>query len=141
MHLRDILSHKGRNIVSCTPADSLTRAVGCLVEHNIGSLVVLEGGRMVGILTERDILRACDAGGGCVSDQTVQQRMTPDPVTGSSDDEIADVMGIMTRHRIRHLPVVDRGELVGLVSIGDIVKAEHAEATQENHYLKCYIQG
>jgi CBS domain-containing protein len=140
MLLRDILSHKGRQVFVCSPADSLTSAVGCLVENNIGSLVVMDQGQMVGIITERDILRACKSGGGSIAGQTVRQRMTSDPVVGNLDDDNADVMGVMTRHRIRHLPVLDGGELVGLVSIGDIVKAQHADLSQEDHYLKCYIQ-
>jgi CBS domain-containing protein len=141
MQLRDILLHKGRRVFSCSPSDPLSQAVGTLVEHNIGSLVVLDDERMVGILTERDILRASAAGGGSVAMQTVEQRMTRDPVIGSLDDDIAHVMGLMTDHRIRHLPVVDGEELVGIISIGDIVKAQHAELCQENHYLKAYIQG
>jgi CBS domain-containing protein len=141
MQLRDILLHKGRRVFGCSPSDSLQQAVEYLIEHNIGSLVVLEHGRMVGIITERDILRACDAGGGAVTGQTVRQRMTAEPVVGTPEDDIAEVMGVMTRRRIRHLPVIDADELVGIVSIGDIVKAQHAELSQENHYLKCYIQG
>lgn len=141
MQLRDILLHKGARVFSCSPADSLSQAVGCLVEHNIGSLVVLDDDRMVGIVTERDMLRACDAGGGSVAGQTVRDRMTRDPVIGSLDDDIEHVMGLMTEQRIRHLPVVDGDELVGLVSIGDLVKAQHAAVSQENHYLKCYIHG
>jgi CBS domain-containing protein len=141
MQLRDILLHKGRRVFTCSPSDSLPQAVGCLVEHNIGSLVVIDDERMVGIITERDMLRACDSGGGSVAGQTVEDRMTKEPVIGSLDDDIEHVMGVMTEHRIRHLPVIDGEELVGLVSIGDVVKAHHAELSQENHYLKCYIHG
>jgi len=141
MLLRDILFHKGRQVFVCSPADPLDQAVGCLVENNIGSLVVMDGGQMVGIITERDILRACKVGRGSVAGQTVRERMTADPVVGNLDDDLAEVMGVMTRRRIRHLPVLEGNELVGLVSIGDVVKAQHAELSQENHYLKCYING
>lgn len=141
MQLRDILLHKGRRVFTCSPADTLSQAVGCLVEHNIGSLVVLEDDRMVGIITERDMLRACHSGDGTVADQLVSERMTTEPVVGCLDHDIEHVMGLMTDHRIRHLPVVDGDELVGMVSIGDIVKAQLAELSQENHYLKCYIHG
>jgi CBS domain-containing protein len=141
MQLRDILLHKGRRVFSCSPDDTLPHAVGCLVEHNIGSLVVLDGEQMIGIITERDILQACESGGGSLAGRTVRDHMTIEPVIASLDDDIAYVMGIMTEQRIRHLPVVDGDELVGLVSIGDLVKAHHAEVSQENHYLKCYIQG
>lgn len=141
MQLRDILLYKGRRVFTCSPSDSLSQAVGCLVEHNIGSLVVMEDDRMAGIITERDMLRACNSGGGSVADQKVRERMTTEPVVGSLDHDIEHVMGLMTDHRIRHLPVIDGDELVGMVSIGDVVKAQLAELSQENHYLKCYIQG
>lgn len=141
MQLRDILLHKGRRVFTCSPSDTLPQAVGCLVEHNIGSLVVLDDDRMVGIITERDMLRACHSGGGSIAEERVRDRMTKEPVVGSLDDDIEHVMGLMTDHRIRHLPVIDGEEIVGLVSIGDVVKAQYAELSQENHYLKCYIHG
>jgi CBS domain-containing protein len=140
MLLRHILFHKGNEVITCSPSETLAAAVSRLVEHNIGSLVVLEGRRMVGILTERDILRAIDGGRGSLGDQRVRDRMTPSPITGSPDDESECVMGLMTERRIRHLPVLDGHELVGMISIGDLVKAHYAELCQENHFLKSYIQ-
>ncbi len=140
MTLSDILQHKGGEVFSCSPDDSLTHAVATLVKHKIGSLVVYDQGRMVGILTERDILRACDAGAGSVGEQCVRDRMTPDPITGRLEEDLGEVMGVMTKHRIRHLPVLEGDGLAGLISIGDIVKAQHAALSQENHYLKSYIQ-
>jgi CBS domain-containing protein len=140
MLLREILFHKGHDVVTCAPEETLMQAVSRLVQHNIGSLVVIEQGRMVGIITERDLLRACDAESGCLTREQVRARMTANPVTGSPDDEIAAVMGLMTQRRIRHLPIMDGDELMGMISIGDLVKAHHAEVSRENHFLKTYIQ-
>lgn len=96
---------------------------------------------MVGIITERDILRACASTRRSLEDLRVRDRMSRCPVTATLDDEIADTMGAMTEHRIRHLPVIENGSLVGLISIGDVVKAQHNELCRENHYLKSYILG
>jgi CBS domain-containing protein len=140
MLVREILVHKGRKIHSCTPDHTLAEVVDLLVKHNCGSLLVCKHDEMVGIITERDILRAvaetrCELENMCVAD-----RMTPAPVTANSEDDIGDAMGLMTAQRIRHLPVMDGSDLVGIISIGDLVKAQHAELCRENEYLKTYIQ-
>jgi CBS domain-containing protein len=140
MLVRDILSDKGKLVHTCEPDDSLADVVDLLVGHNIGSLVVLHDGEMVGIITERDILRACAATRGPLEFLKVRERMTRCPVVASPHDEVADVMCLMTERRIRHVPVVERGQLVGLISIGDTVKAQHDELCRENYYLKSYIQ-
>jgi CBS domain-containing protein len=140
MHVRDILSDKGQVVHSCTPDDTLADVSQLMVGHNIGSLVVMQDEEMVGIITERDILRACAANRGPLEFLKVADRMTRCPVVASPNDEVADIMCIMTERRIRHVPVVERGRLVGLVSIGDTVKAQHDELCRENHYLKSYIQ-
>jgi len=140
MHVRDILSDKGQVVHSCTPDDTLADVSQLMVGHNIGSLIVMQDDDMVGIITERDILRACAANRGPLEFLKVADRMTRCPVVASPNDEVADIMCIMTERRIRHVPVVERGRLVGLVSIGDTVKAQHDELCRENHYLKSYIQ-
>ena len=96
---------------------------------------------MLGIITERDILRACAARRGSLESIEVAEVMTKDIVTASPNDSVEDIMGSMTDHRIRHLPVIENDELVGIVSIGDIVKAQHNALTMENHYLKSYLHG
>jgi CBS domain-containing protein len=141
MLVREILSDKGRNVYTCSPNDSLADVVDLLVGYNCGSLVVSERGEMIGIITERDILRACAMTRQSLEVLTVRDRMTRCPVTATLDDEIADTMGAMTEHRIRHLPVIEGGRLAGLISIGDVVKAQHNELCRENHYLKSYILG
>jgi CBS domain-containing protein len=113
------------------------------VRHNCGSLVVYDSQsksrRMVGIITERDILRACASHHAALNELRVSEAMTVNVVVGSPHDSIEDTMGIMTNRRIRHLPVVDDDELIGLISIGDIVKTQHDRLTMENHYLKNYL--
>ena len=140
MELREILGTKGRTVHTCSPNDSLIDVVDLLVGHNIGSLVVCQDGEMVGIITERDILRASASTRGPLESVRVHQRMTRCPIVASPHDDLTEVMGVMTEHRIRHLPVIERGELVGIISIGDLVKAQHDELSRENHYLKSYIQ-
>ncbi len=140
MFVRDILQTKSLTVHACDPNDTLADVVDLLVGHNIGSLVVLDEGEMVGIITERDILRASAVTRGPLEFVRVHERMTRCPVVASPDEDVGNTMGVMTERRIRHLPVVENGRLVGIISIGDIVKAQHAELSRENHYLKSYIQ-
>jgi CBS domain-containing protein len=140
MLVRDILSTKGTVVHTCDPDDTLADVADLMVGHNIGSLIVMHDDEMVGIITERDILRACSATRGPLEFLKVSERMTRCPVVASPGDEIADVMCLMTERRIRHVPVVEGGRLVGIISIGDTVKAQNDELCRENHYLKSYIQ-
>jgi CBS domain-containing protein len=145
MKLLDILRVKGTSVHCVSPQAKLCDVVHKLCEYNIGSLVVREDmggrpGRVVGIITERDILRACDCENSSWSEKAVGDVMSKDLVVGSPLDTIDDTMGLMTNHRIRHLPVMDGDELAGMISIGDVVKAHHHLAVVENHYLKSYIQ-
>jgi CBS domain-containing protein len=140
MLVRDVLSDKGQLVHTCTPEDSLADVADLLVGHNIGSLVVMQDDEMVGIVTERDILRASAATRGPLEFLKVSERMTRCPVVASMHDEVSDVMCLMTERRIRHVPVVEGGRLVGIISIGDTVKAQHDELCRENYYLKSYIQ-
>jgi CBS domain-containing protein len=140
MHVRDVLSGKSSLVHTCSPDDTLADVADLMVGHNVGSLIVMQDEEMVGIVTERDILRACAATRGPLEFLKVSERMTRCPVVASPNDEVADIMCIMTERRIRHVPVVERGQLVGIVSIGDTVKAQHDELCRENHYLKSYIQ-
>lgn len=146
MILREILHGKGHVVHSIGASATLAEVVQKLVRHNCGSLVVYDSetntsGRMVGIITERDILRACASHPTGFGSLRVSQVMSADVVVGSPCDSVEDTMGLMTQMRIRHLPVVEDNSLVGLVSIGDIVKTQHDRLTMENHYLKSYLQG
>src|SRR5205085_11157867 len=100
-----------------------------------------EGEQMVGIITERDILRACDADSGRLHETLVERCMSRRVLTGSPQDEVETTMGQMTENRIRHMPVLEDGRLVGIISIGGLVKAHHDSLCLENHYLKSYLQG
>jgi CBS domain-containing protein len=146
MTLQEILRTKGSEVQSIGPKATLQEVVQRLVKHNIGSLVICEGdecerAQLRGIITERDILRACAAYNERWTGVEVATVMTTDVLVGRPDDSVEDTMGTMTENRVRHLPVVCEGRLLGIVSIGDIVKAQHHELTMENHYLKNYIHG
>lgn len=141
MTIRDILALKGTYVYSTTPDESLQRVVELLVENNCGSLIVYDSrelNRMVGIITERDIMRACAAGRSLHSTK-VADVMTRNVVTGAAEDSVEDTMGLMTRRRVRHLPVLQGPHLAGVISIGDVVKAQHDSLSAENHHLKSYI--
>ncbi|MHB0955091.1 MAG: CBS domain-containing protein [Pirellulaceae bacterium] len=140
MKLSDILRTKGTAVFTIGPRATLADVVAEMVEHNCGSLVVCDSDELVGIITERDILRACASQNRPLVEMCVEERMTRNLVTGSATDKVSDVMGWMTEMRIRHLPVLEKGRLAGMVSIGDIVKAEHSLLSVENQYLKHYIQ-
>ena len=152
MKLKNILDRKGGSVVTIEQDVTVHEAIRRLNENRIGALVVTtEGGAIAGIITERDILREC--GERCVHlsegrptheagcPALVGEIMTKEVVTGSPDDELISVMAVMTRRRIRHLPVMDAGELVGIISIGDVVNAFVEAAEFENQQLKGYIHG
>jgi CBS domain-containing protein len=146
MTLQEILRVKGGAVHSITPSSTLGQVVQTLVQHNCGSLLVCttESGkkpRLVGIITERDILRACAERHASLDELRVSDYMTTDLITGVPADSVEHTMGVMTDQRIRHLPVLDGEELVGIISIGDLVKAQLHQAAVENHYLKSYIYG
>ncbi len=140
MKTYEILRAKGSNVRCIRPTATLEDVVGELVEHNIGALLVMDNDEMHGIITERDILRTCAEDVRPLAQISVSERMTRNLVTGSPDDEVTHVMGLLTNRRIRHLPVVEDNRVIGIISIGDIVKAQHATLSLENEYLKTYIQ-
>jgi CBS domain-containing protein len=140
MLLKDILATKGSSILSIEPGATMADAVEKMVAHRCGCLVVTEGDAMVGIISERDVLRAIAGVSKTLDKITVEERMTKDVITGSPDQNINDTMGLMTRNHVRHLPVHDNGKLAGLISIGDVVKAQHQKLEMENHLLMSYIQ-
>ena len=140
MILREILRIKGSKVHTIAPDATLAAVVSKLVENNVGSLVVCDGDEMVGIISERDILRACAANGGTLHEKRAREAMSSKVMTGSPEDSIEETMGLMTDKRIRHLPILENGKLAGMISIGDVVKAQHDSLAMENHHLKSYIQ-
>jgi CBS domain-containing protein len=139
MKVRDILQAKGTRVHTISSHATLADVVEQLVANNCGSLVVCDNNQMVGIITERDILRATLAGQPALAMVKVAERMTRRVVTGHPDDEVSSVMGLLTERRIRHLPITDDEGLLGIVSIGDVVKAQHDDLSLENHFLKNYL--
>ena len=140
MKIRDILRHKGHDVVTASTGDSVLQAVRVLVDHNIGGVVVVDGGEVIGILTERDILRLVARRPDELQALEVGQVMTRDVIKLVPDDDLAHVMEVMTENRIRHLPVIEEGRLAGIVTIGDVVNAFRRVAEDENVHLKQYIQ-
>jgi len=140
MKLRDILRVKGSDVFSTSPTTKLPAVIDKLVQCNCGSLVVKEDDRTIGIITERDILRACSERHNSLAEVQVREYMSAELLTGKPDDAVENVMGVMTKNRVRHMPVMEQGKLIGIISIGDVVKAQHDLLSVENHYLKNYIQ-
>ena len=140
MRLKEILVRKGHHVESIEEDRFVLDAVKTLVHHGIGSLLVTRNGSPTGIVTERDILRLT-ARTSRLDDHTVQAVMTSELVVASPDDELYAMMDVMTEKRIRHLPVVEGGRVVGIVSIGDLLKASRMLAEDENSQLRQYIHG
>src|SRR5215203_5507631 len=139
MFVSDILSQKGNSVFTVTPGTSVAQVSQQLSVRRIGSVLVLdEEGGVAGILSERDVVRALASHGAKALELEAKQVMTRDVVTCDPDDSIDHVMESMTQGRFRHLPVMRHGELLGLVSIGDVVKARLEEARHETEALKAY---
>jgi CBS domain-containing protein len=140
MTVRAILTLKGRDCVTIAPDASLAEAANLLSQHRIGAVVITgPDRRVVGILSERDIVHQFSALGAPALNQPVASAMTREVVTCTEDETIPSLMKRMTEHRFRHVPVVDRGRLAGIVSIGDVVKHRLAELEREHDALKEYI--
>lgn len=140
MRIREILRSKGDDVVTVGPDVAVPEAMKVLVRHNIGALVVWDDA-LRGIITERDLLRAGADDPRRLAETRVEDLMTREVVTGSPDAELREVMEIMTRRRIRHLPIAAEGELQGMISIGDVVNALLRDTEAENRHLHSYIAG
>ena len=150
MRISDILQEKGTNVVTIDSGNTIHDAITRLGEDRIGALIVTtEGEEVAGIITERDILRKCGEHCGCVNmpsvsgenvcSSLVQDAMTTDLVTGVPDDDPNYVLAVMTKNRIRHLPILDEGSLAGIISIGDLGNAHLEERVIKSGTLKDYI--
>jgi CBS domain-containing protein len=141
MNVKAILAAKGGDIVSIEPTATLSAAAKLLRARRIGALVILgAGGRLSGILSERDIVRTVAEHGEDALMLTVAQVMTRNVMTCSEHDTVADIMEQMTAGKFRHLPVLNEGRLVGLVSIGDVVKQHVEEIERESEAMRDYIR-
>jgi CBS domain-containing protein len=137
--LAEILEDKGGEVLKIDAAASVLEAVERMVERNVGSLLVTEGGEITGIVTERDYLRRVTLEGRDERETPVRDIMSSPLIVVTPETTIDECMALMTDRRIRHLPVVDNGDVVGLVSIGDVVKFQSRQQTFEIQYLTQYI--
>ena len=139
MQVENILQSKGRAVTTVTSGSTIAEAVDLLNGKKIGAVVVVDGKKVVGILSERDVVRHLGQDWTALASRPVSEVMTKNVVSVSRFATIADVMERMTEKRIRHMPIVENGELVGIVSIGDVVKRKIEETEQEAIALKEYI--
>ncbi|MGD8330776.1 MAG: CBS domain-containing protein [Acidobacteriota bacterium] len=139
--VHDVLDDKGRDVYTVPPGATVYEALELMAERNIGALVVLDNDRIVGIFSERDYARKLELAGKRGHDTPVREIMTDVVATVSSSHSMKDCMGLMTNERVRHLPVVEGGQLVGLVSIGDVVKSIMTTQEEMIRQLEAYITG
>ena len=136
-----VLKHKGHDVVTVAPQQTVAWVVKVLTQNRIGAVpVVNEEGQLVGIISERDIIRGMSEHADAVLKLPADQLMTRDVKTCSSEDQLVDLMEVMTLQRIRHLPVIQNGALHGIVSIGDVVKQRLDEVQSEAEELRRYIR-
>lgn len=139
MAVSHILKQKGRNVLTVTPKASVKEVADILAKNRIGAVVVEKDGGIAGIVSERDIVRSLAEHGAGVLAKSAADIMTSKVRTCSEGDSEAELMGLMTQHRIRHLPVAANGKLTGMVSIGDVVKFRIEAIEREAEDMKTYI--
>ena len=137
-----ILKHKGYQVTTVSPTMPIERVVGVLAEQRIGAVLIVDStAQLLGIVSERDVVRCLAANGARTLEMTAGQLMTRALQVATPDTTVAEAMARMTVGRFRHLPVMDRDTLVGLISIGDVVKARIMEQEDEVDSLKAYVAG
>jgi CBS domain-containing protein len=141
MQVRALLKQKGHEVASTRPEETVQQALDRMIEKRVGSLLVLEGDQVTGIVTERDVLRRGLGDVRKLRDQQVGEIMTREIVIATPEDSLQYLMGLMVHNRIRHVPVFEEGKLAGIVSIGDIIFALLEESEATNRYLHDYISG
>lgn len=140
MYVSDILKTKGDTIISLTADEPIHAALALMAANRIGAVLVIDAnGGIAGIVSERDLVRAMHKHGKDFFDKRVSELMTATVVTCSPKDPIPAIMGMMTSQRFRHVPVIDEGKVVGMISIGDVVKSRIEEAQFEVDALRRYI--
>jgi CBS domain-containing protein len=139
MRIADVLRGKGGAVVTINPDATVTELLDGLASHNIGAMVVVGPDGVKGIVSERDVVRQLHANGASVLSRPVSQIMTSVVSTCSKSDTVDSLTLLMTENRVRHVPVVEDGELIGIVSIGDVVKTRMQELESEHEQLQSYI--
>jgi CBS domain-containing protein len=142
MTVAEVLRQKGTEVTTIEPSRPVSDALTMLDSHNVGALVVSPDGRVVvGIVSERDVVRHLSRSGVAILDAAVSSIATTAGRTCTPNDSMDDIMAVMTDGRFRHVPVVVHGELAGLISIGDVVKRRLAELERANNQLESFIRG
>ncbi len=140
MTIARLIEGRSGDIVGCTAATLVRDAVALLAERRIGAMPVLEGGDVAGIFSERDVIYQLQSHGPAMLDRTVGEVMTAPAVSVAPDTDVLDALGLMTRRRVRHLPVLDRGSMIAFISIGDLVKYRIDRVEAEAEAMRTYIQ-
>ena len=140
MRVSDILKVKGNTLFTVTPDTLLSQAVNTMAEHDIGSLVVMEFGDLVGMLTFREIILTLKQNAGSVGAGTIRKVMDDHPITCTPETDVNEVRRIMLEHHVRYLPVMENRTLMGVISFYDVAKAVVEEQSFENRMLKAYIR-
>jgi len=139
MRIADVLRSKGGAVVTINPDATVAELLAGLAEHNIGAMVVAGPDGLKGIVSERDVVRQLHAHGASLLSQPVENIMTSMISTCSKSDTVDSLTLLMTEHRVRHVPVLEDGKLIGIVSIGDVVKTRMEELESEHEQLQSYI--
>jgi CBS domain-containing protein len=140
MSVRNILNEKGHQVFTMAPGATLQEAARELADRKIGAVILTDdNGRIAGILSERDIVRMIARNGAACLDQSISEVMTKKVVTCTEAATLDDLMELMTKGRFRHIPVEDHGRLVGVISIGDVVKRRIEDALEEAEQMRSYI--
>lgn len=139
--VKHLLESKGRDVVTASPTDTVLSALERMAEHGIGALVVMDGDTLAGLMSERDYARKVILKSRHSSDTPVAEIMSTPVITIGPEASVAECMELCTRKRMRHLPVIEDNRLVGLVSIGDLVKAVIDDQSEEIEHLQNYIAG
>lgn len=140
MKVSEILKVKGNILFTVTPESPMLDAVNAMAEKDIGSLVVMEGGNLIGMLSFREVMATLHANGGVISSEPVRQHMQKNPITITADTDINDVRRMMLEKHARYVPVLENKALVGVISFYDVAKAVLEAQSFENKMLKSYIQ-
>ena len=140
MNIARILERRDGPIHSCTAAQGVAEAAQLLADRRIGALPVMDGDEVIGIFSERDLLYCVAKEGAAALERSVGEVMTSPPITVACNTDVMEALGLMTRRRIRHLPVMESGRMVGLISIGDLVKVRVELAESEAEAMREYIQ-
>jgi CBS domain-containing protein len=140
MIVRDIVKMKGSNIVTIAPGGPVVEALAVMVKNDIGSLVVMDGAKLAGMLTFREILKALDANGGSLGSLKVSDVMIQNPACGSPEDSMEYLREMMNKDHIRYLPVREGDKLLGVISFHDVANAVIKEVTLHNRMMKTYIK-